>query len=46
MGRKNVKVRRLRMNGEYVRTDRWAEALAITAIPPHCEGALKVSSNA
>ena len=31
------------MNGEYVRADRWSEALAITAIPPHCEGALKVS---
>jgi len=34
-------VRRLSMNGEYVRADRWAEALALTAIPPHCEGALK-----
>merc|ERR550519_1534998 len=34
-------VRRLNMNGEYVRADRWAEALALTAIPPHCEGALK-----
>ena len=37
------KVRRLSMNGEYVRADRWAEALALTAIPPHCEGALEVS---
>ena len=37
-----AKVRRLSMNGEYVRADRWAEALALTAIPPHCEGALKV----
>jgi len=34
-------VRRLSMNGEYVRADRWAEALALTAIPPHCEGALE-----
>lgn len=34
-------VRRLSMNGEFVRADRWAEALALTAIPPHCEGALK-----
>merc|ERR1719397_1077530 len=34
-------VRRLSMNGEYVRADRWSEALALTAIPPHCEGALK-----
>merc|ERR1719239_1011417 len=34
-------VRRLSMNGEYVRADRWSEALALTAIPPHCEGTLK-----
>jgi len=34
-------VQRLSMNGEYVRADRWAEALALTAVPPHCEGALK-----
>ena len=31
------------MNGEYVRADRWSEALALTAIPPHCEGTLKVT---
>ena len=30
------------MNGDYVRADRWAEALALTAIPPHCETTLKV----
>ena len=30
------------MNGDYVRADRWAEALALTAIPPHCEKTLKV----
>jgi len=34
-------VRRLSMNGDYVRADRWAEALALTAIPPHCEKTLK-----
>ena len=30
------------MNNDYVRADRWAEALALTAIPPHCETTLKV----
>ena len=30
------------MNGDYVRAERWAEALALTAIPPHCETTLKV----
>ena len=30
------------MNGDFVRADRWAEALALTAIPPHCETTLKV----
>ena len=31
-------VRRLSMNGEFVRADRWAEALALTAIPPTVKG--------
>merc|ERR1712107_486518 len=39
---KEAVVRRLSMNGDYVRADRWAEALALTAIPPHCETTLKV----
>ena len=30
------------MNGDYVRADRWAEALALTATPPHCDKSLKV----
>jgi len=29
-------VRRLRMNGSYVRGDRMGEAMALTALPPHC----------